>query len=160
AALARELALTGKATTADLIRAARHWRVGARLLPGNERRIDALSRPAIIQTADGEYAVLGRQVGDLHELHAYSGKRPIRRVTAEQLLELWSGDAILFAGRGDADADAGASSIGFRWFLEAAWRYRRAFAQIMIASLFVQLFALVTPLFFQVIVDKVLVHRS
>ena len=31
---------------------------------------------------------------------------------------------------------------------------------MLIASLFVQMFALVTPLFFQVVVDKVLTHKS
>ncbi|EGG94213.1 ABC-type bacteriocin/lantibiotic exporter [gamma proteobacterium IMCC1989] len=30
----------------------------------------------------------------------------------------------------------------------------------MVASFFLQLFALVTPLFFQVVMDKVLVHRG
>src|ERR1700756_2340058 len=33
-------------------------------------------------------------------------------------------------------------------------------AEVLSASFFLQLFALVTPLFFQVVVDKVLVHRS
>jgi subfamily B ATP-binding cassette protein HlyB/CyaB len=33
-------------------------------------------------------------------------------------------------------------------------------AHVLIASFFVQIFALVTPLFFQVIVDKVLAHKS
>lgn len=39
-------------------------------------------------------------------------------------------------------------------------RYRRPLAQVIVASLFLQLFALVSPLFFQLIVDKVLVHKA
>jgi ATP-binding cassette, subfamily B, bacterial HlyB/CyaB len=42
----------------------------------------------------------------------------------------------------------------------AIGKYRRMLAEVMSASLFLQLFALISPLFFQVVIDKVLVHRS
>src|SRR5262249_31678531 len=38
--------------------------------------------------------------------------------------------------------------------------YRRLLSEVLVASFFLQLFALVSPLFFQVVIDKVLVHRS
>ena len=50
--------------------------------------------------------------------------------------------------------------FGFRWFLPSIWRYRVPLAHVLVASLFVQLFALVTPLFFQIVIDKVLVHKG
>ncbi len=46
------------------------------------------------------------------------------------------------------------------WFLGAIHKYRRLLAEVLVASFFLQLFALVSPLFFQVVIDKVLVHRS
>ena len=52
------------------------------------------------------------------------------------------------------------ATFGFRWFLPSIWRYRRPLAHVLVASLFVQLFALVTPLFFQIVIDKVLVHKG
>jgi subfamily B ATP-binding cassette protein HlyB/CyaB len=51
-------------------------------------------------------------------------------------------------------------NFGFRWFLPSIWRYRKPLMHVLLASLFIQVFALVTPLFFQVIVDKVLAHKS
>src|SRR5436305_7593545 len=39
-------------------------------------------------------------------------------------------------------------------------KYRRLPSEVVLASFFLQLFALVTPLFFQVITDKVLTHRG
>ena len=39
-------------------------------------------------------------------------------------------------------------------------KYRHVLGRVLVASFFLQLFALVTPLFFQVVIDKVLVHRS
>src|SRR6476620_194326 len=46
------------------------------------------------------------------------------------------------------------------WFLGAIHKYRRLLSEVLVASFFLQLFALVSPLFFQVVIDKVLVHRS
>ena len=46
------------------------------------------------------------------------------------------------------------------WFLGAIWKYRRLLSEVLVASFFLQLFALVSPLFFQVVIDKVLVHRT
>ena len=46
------------------------------------------------------------------------------------------------------------------WFLDAIYKYRRLLTDVMVASFCLQLFALVSPLFFQVVIDKVLVHRS
>ena len=46
------------------------------------------------------------------------------------------------------------------WFLGAIHKYRRLLGEVLVASFFLQLFALVSPLFFQVAINKVLVHRS
>ena len=39
-------------------------------------------------------------------------------------------------------------------------KYRGLLGEVLVASFFLQLFALISPLFFQVVIDKVLVHRS
>ena len=39
-------------------------------------------------------------------------------------------------------------------------RYRKLLLEVFLVSFVIQCFALVTPLFFQVVMDKVLVHRS
>ncbi len=51
-------------------------------------------------------------------------------------------------------------SLIFSWFIPSLIKYRKLFIEVLIASFFLQLFALVTPLFFQVVMDKVLVHRG
>ena len=50
--------------------------------------------------------------------------------------------------------------FGFSWFFNQILQYKRAISEVLIASFVIQLFALVAPLFTQVILDKVLVHRS
>ena len=42
----------------------------------------------------------------------------------------------------------------------AIHKYRGLLSEVLLASFFLQIFALVSPLFFQVVIDKVLVHRS
>jgi subfamily B ATP-binding cassette protein HlyB/CyaB len=53
-----------------------------------------------------------------------------------------------------------ARRFDFTWFLQAMHKYRRLLGEVLIASFFLQLFALVTPLFFQVVTDKVPTHRG
>jgi subfamily B ATP-binding cassette protein HlyB/CyaB len=79
-------------------------------------------------------------------------------VARDELLALWKGDLWLFARRQARGASA--QQFDIRWFLPALWKYRRLFAEVIIASFFLQVFALVTPLFFQVVMDKVLVHHG
>ena len=67
---------------------------------------------------------------------------------------------LLLVGRRIGGAGYDPKSFGFRWFLPSIWRYRRPLGHVLVASLFVQVFALVTPLFFQVVVDKVLSHKG
>ena len=46
------------------------------------------------------------------------------------------------------------------WFIPAVVKYRKLFGEVILASFFLQLFALVSPLLFQVVIDKVLVNRG
>ncbi len=50
--------------------------------------------------------------------------------------------------------------FGFGWFYSQMLNYKKIIGEVLIASFILQLFGLVTPLFTQVILDKVLVHRS
>jgi subfamily B ATP-binding cassette protein HlyB/CyaB len=53
-----------------------------------------------------------------------------------------------------------ARRFDIKWFLQAMHKYRRLLGEVLLASFFLQLFGLVTPLFFQVVTDKVLTHRG
>jgi len=50
--------------------------------------------------------------------------------------------------------------FGFGWFLPELLKHKKLWQEILLASLFIQLIALATPLFTQTIIDKVVVHRS
>jgi len=50
--------------------------------------------------------------------------------------------------------------FGFSWFAAELLRYRSVWRDILLASLALQLVGLATPLFTQVVIDKVVVHQS
>jgi len=50
--------------------------------------------------------------------------------------------------------------FGFRWFVPELLRHKRLWRDVLLASLVLQLTALATPLFTQVIIDKVIVHQT
>jgi subfamily B ATP-binding cassette protein HlyB/CyaB len=79
-------------------------------------------------------------------------------MTRAELEAVWTGQLVLVAKR--ATLSDLAQRFDVNWFLDAIKKYRRLLGEVLVASFFLQLFALVSPLFFQVVIDKVLVHRS
>jgi ATP-binding cassette, subfamily B, bacterial HlyB/CyaB len=70
----------------------------------------------------------------------------------------WTGEIILATRR--AILVGAFRQFDFSWFIPFIVKYKKYLSDVLVASFFLQLFALVTPLFFQVVVDKVLVHRG
>lgn len=60
----------------------------------------------------------------------------------------------------DADAPSAGASFGFRWFVPELLKHRTVWRDVLLASLAIQLMALGTPLFTQVVIDKVIVHHT
>jgi subfamily B ATP-binding cassette protein HlyB/CyaB len=53
------------------------------------------------------------------------------------------------------------AKFDFSWFIPSLVKYRKLLGEVLLLISFIlQLFALVSPLFFQVVMDKVLVHRG
>ena len=70
----------------------------------------------------------------------------------------WTGELILIASRASLAGEL--AQFDFSWFIPSLVRHRRLLGEVLLVSLALQLFALISPLFFQVVMDKVLVHRG
>jgi ATP-binding cassette subfamily B protein len=70
----------------------------------------------------------------------------------------WSGETIL-AKRTHSMFDA-TQPFSLKWFIPEILKQRTAFTDVAIAALFIHLIALVVPLFFQIVIDKVLVNSA
>lgn len=84
------------------------------------------------------------------------GKRYLSR---QEFLSGWTGYALLLDATERLRALT-AEKISLGRFLGVIWPYRILVAQILLASLLIQLFGLITPLFTQVILDRVVVNKS
>jgi len=152
-----ELALGGRKCDAhDLVRCASLVGLRARILTGRPD-LNSLPRPLILGWAGSQFALLGREVDGRHEVFFFGADRISQRFTLAELEGVWTGEVLLITRRAGNENPMG---IGIKWFLDAAWKYRKAFSHVLVASMFVQLFALITPLLFQVAIDKVIGHQS
>lgn len=119
--------------------------------------LSKISFPAIGINKTGGFFVIAGLKEDKVLLHDPLEKKPVV-LPKEIFLKDWSGEVVLIQKRlGFKSLD---NKFGISWFVPAILRYKKLFAEVLIASFFVQLFALITPLMFQVIVDKVLVHNG
>ncbi len=144
-------------SSSDLVRAARWLGLKARATKSHWTRLAVTPLPAVIKFASGDFAVLaGVRDNDVLLKRAQRGEPDL--LTRETFLKEWHGDIILIARRASV-ADP-FRQFDFSWFIPALVRYRRLFDEVLLASLALQLLAIVTPIFFQVVIDKVLVHRG
>lgn len=94
-----------------------------------------------------------------------SGQAAPSLVAAAEFAGRFGGVVIRFA-RSDAPVaglDPAAEPrrrFGFRWFVPELVKHRRIWRDVLAASAAIQLLALATPLFTQVIIDKVVVHQT
>ena len=159
--LERELALTGRLSNEDdLVRAARLIGLKARVVRGiGWKRLLSIPTPAIVRLNDGSFSILIARAptGECRIVNPIT--KFFRELPAEKLFEEIEPVVILVTRRFRGEG-YDPKTFGFRWFLPSIWRYRKPLAHVLLASLFVQIFALVTPIFFQVVVDKVLTHKG
>ena len=94
-----------------------------------------------------------------------AGTNTPRLITHAEFAERFSGTAFQLAleTQGIKDPDGAMNqqqAFGFSWFIPELLKHKRIWRDVLIASLIIQLLGLVTPLFTQVIIDKVVVHRT
>lgn len=148
---------THAVTVPDMLRCAKDYGLKARAFSTNWGRLAKTPLPALAVLKDGSFLLLGK-VGDDKAL-VQTPLEPRPRVMSRGDLEaVWGGDIVLMTRR-RALTDL-ARRFDVSWFVGAIHKYRHRLGEVLVASFFLQLFGLVSPLFFQVIIDKVLVHRS
>src|SRR2546421_4782211 len=141
----------------EMLRCAKAFGLKARVSATAWARLAATPMPALAALRDGGFLLLGK-VGEDKVIVLEPGRpRPIVMAQAE-FEAVWDGRLLLMTKR--ASLTDLSRRFDITWFLGAVHKYRRLLSEVLVASFFLQLFALVSPLFFQVVVDKVLVHRS
>ena len=148
-------------TASDLLLAAKHIGLKAKLSRSPIDRLNLAPLPALALLRDGHVVVLaqcdGQRVLFQDPSGALQGGRPV--IEPLSVFEAqWTGELILVTSR--ASLAGALAKFDFSWFIPSIVKYRRLLGEVLVVSLFLQLFALVSPLFFQVVMDKVLVHKG
>jgi subfamily B ATP-binding cassette protein HlyB/CyaB len=141
----------------EILRSAKDFGLRARVQRTSWNRLAVTPLPGIAVLRDGGFLILGKITDDNLLVQRPLSPRP-EAMTQAELEAIWDGDIILMTRRA-ALTDL-TRRFDISWFLGAVHKYRRLLGEVLVASFFLQVFAVVSPLFFQVVIDKVLVHRS
>ncbi|MGY4830470.1 type I secretion system permease/ATPase [Sphaerotilaceae bacterium SBD11-9] len=143
-------------STNDLLLAAQHLGLKAKLTRTTAERLTLSPLPALALMVDGRTVVLAQCDGQRVLVQEPGGRPMIEPVNV--FSEQWTGQLIFITSR--ASLAGSLAKFDFSWFIPSLVKYRRLLGEVLMVSLFLQLFALISPLFFQVVMDKVLVHHG
>lgn len=134
------------------------------LAPQAEAANDALSGPPAPGGADRGLALVFK-IENEQVLLVDPASRAPQTLDTDVFAKRYLGEAIRFApaDRELRDPDAAESQprrFGFRWFVPELLKHKRVWRDVLLASLVIQLLGLATPLFTQLVVDKVVVHQT
>jgi len=160
----------------DLLRAAKHLGLKAKLSRSSAERLSLAPLPALalMHTADNSLRVVilaqcdGQRVlfQEVSSTDAATGSAGATGANAsrptiepvEVFAAQWTGQLILISSQASLAGEL--AKFDFSWFVPSLVKYRKLLGEVLLISFFLQLFGLVSPLFFQVVMDKVLVHRG
>ena len=150
--------------TTGLVLAARELGLKVRSFEGVSLEwLEKMPRPLVCRMVDGGYVLVTRI--DEDGVVLFDPRLP----EGEQLLvvkrgffdEKWEKEAILFTKRFEIkNVLDKVEGFGFSWFIPVVAKYKGFLLKVLFISLLLQVFGLLTPLFTQTIIDKVLTHRS
>jgi subfamily B ATP-binding cassette protein HlyB/CyaB len=129
--------------TTEMLRYAKELKLKARILKTRWKRLATTPLPGIAILRDGSFLVLGKAGDDKVLVQRPPSVRP-EVLTRAQFEAIWDGRLVLMA------RCAWLSDLSRRfditWFLGAIHKYRHLLSEVLVASLFLQIFALVSPL--------------
>lgn len=125
----------------------------------NINRLHTSVLPLLVWNDSGEHFILAGvdNVKKVYLIHDFKIGR-VQTLTENEFKIRYNSQIIQVTSR--ASIVGSLAKFDFSWFIPIVIKYRRVFTEIIAASIALQIFALITPLFFQVVMDKVLVHRG
>ena len=167
--LAHQLGLAPSAdvSTQDLLRAAKHLGLKAKLSKTSADRLALTPLPALAlmraveRGADNTVRTVILAQTDGQRVLLQDPSVPGGRPTIEPMdvfIQHWTGELILITSHATLAGEL--AKFDFSWFIPSLVKYRKLLGEVLLISFMLQLFALVSPLFFQVVMDKVLTNKG
>ncbi|WP_321900131.1 ABC transporter transmembrane domain-containing protein, partial [Paraburkholderia heleia] len=143
--------------TQELDRAARSLGLKTRCVTVKADRLPRAPVPALVLDEAGRHCIVAG-FPDGRALLIEAGATSPTIVTPAELFARCNGRLMLFTSRASLVGEM--ARFDFSWFIPVIIRYRRLLLEVLAVSLLLQVFGLVSPLMFQVVMDKVLVNRT
>lgn len=135
----------------------------AALKKGSREAVSSALLPALMPTRDGGLMLVGK-IDDAGVVLQLAGQSEPQQIALTEFDELYAGQWIaarrILPANSPGGQDEGKRKFGVAWFWHSLQKYRGLMGEVLLASLFVQIIALITPLIFQVVIDKVLTNRA
>lgn len=122
--------------------------------------IDEISEsdiPLIAKMKNSSYLIIGKSNTRVMLIYKPEEEKT-ETCKIEDFIEAWTGECILI--KKPFSLKEASKKFNLLWFIPVIVKYKKYFIEVLIASFFLQLFGLVTPLFTQVIIDKVILHKG
>ncbi len=141
----------------DILRAAKELGFKVKEAKVSFDRLKRLPTPNIVLMDGRKFNILAKIDTDRVLIFDPLEGKP-RLFLKDEFNSKWKQRVILLAHRKSISPSE--KPFGLSWFVPSIWKYRKPLSEVLIASLILQIFGLITPVFTQVIIDKVLVHRG
>lgn len=122
----------------------------------NKKNFQKAAFPSLVEFKNGKFALIGKTSGDKLILQVPDEAKPLH-LSVHELIEISQPQWMRVSK--ETDISTG-QKFGLAWFFKSFLRYKSLLGETLLASFALQLFALVSPLAFQVVIDKVLVHQG
>ncbi|MFM0074245.1 type I secretion system permease/ATPase [Paraburkholderia sediminicola] len=142
---------------AQLVLSAREIGLKASAVKLVPERLAKTPFPALALDRTGRHFILAGSDGGT-ALVLEPGMQAPHTKPVSEVLERSTGRMLLFTSR--ASLAGNLARFDFSWFIPAVVKYRRLLLEVLMVSVVLQIFGLVSPLMFQVVMDKVLVNRA
>lgn len=141
--------------------AAKQLGLSAKLVTQNAERLALAPLPAVAMDKEGRFFIAARLDTSIKVAPRILIQRPGEAPAVQPLADFlasWNGQLIFFTSKASYAGEI--ARFDFSWFVPAVVKYRRLLLEVLAISLVLQIIGLVTPLFFQVVMDKVLVNHA
>lgn len=140
----------------SVTRSLKHLGFGVQLKKTNAKTLARAAFPSLVEMKDGSFAVIGKVTSE-GVLLQVPGQLTPKIIPMAQLLSEIQPQWFVISKMGTTWVS---EKFGLSWFFKALLRYKGLLGETLVASFALQIFALVSPLAFQVVIDKVLVHKG
>jgi ATP-binding cassette, subfamily B, bacterial HlyB/CyaB len=145
-----------------LLLIAQSLKLTAKAVRQDVARFDKAALPAIAPLRDGRFMVVARYQaatdGQPTRVLVQHPSEPPAVMTLDELETVWTGELIFITSKASYAGET--AKFDFTWFIPAIIKYRKLLGEVLLISLALQLIGLVMPMFFQVVMDKVLVNHA